>query len=118
MIHDRKNTALFCSIVVVTLFFAIGSIGFSESTNHATLKGWVIHKETKKAIPGLKVFLVSTVYGRSVLKVTENDGSFTLKRIPISEEKYYIEIYEADNLVYRKELEITDDMDETFEVGK
>jgi hypothetical protein len=118
MIQDKKDMALLCSIVVVTLFFANASIGFSESTNKATLKGQVVHKQTQKGIPGLKIFLVSEVYGRSVLKVTDNDGYFTIRSIPISEKKYYLEIYEADNLVYREELDIKDDMERIFTVGK
>jgi hypothetical protein len=118
MIQDKKDIALSCSILALILIFATGSIVFSQPTNTATLKGQVVHKQTKKGIPGLKVFLVSEVYGRSVLKVTDNDGYFTLRSIPVSEKNYYVEIYETDNLIYREELEVKDDMEKIFEVGK
>lgn len=55
-------------------------------------------------VPGVTVFLVHSVLGRSAPTFTDAYGRFGWGAIPIRPEPYFLEVYWGPNLIYRQPI--------------
>lgn len=62
------------------------------------------------AIPGVTVFLVHPVLGRSAPSYTDVYGRFGWVAIPVRMEWYYLEVYWGQNLIYRQPVQVIQPM--------
>lgn len=53
-------------------------------------------------VPGVTVFLVHPILGRSAPSQTDIYGRFGWSAIPLRQEPYYVEIYWGQQIVYRQ----------------
>lgn len=70
-----------------------------------TLQGNVLNG-SNRGIPGLTVFLVHPVLGRSSPSFTDVSGHYFFSNVPLRPEPYYLEIYWGQRLLYRNTLQI------------
>jgi hypothetical protein len=85
---------------VVLLIIIISCIAPALS-NAETLQG-IILNENNDPIPGLTVYLVSAVAGRSAPITTDVYGRFYFTSIPSVQSVYYLEVYWGSTLLYRE----------------
>ena len=57
-------------------------------------------------VPGLTVFLLHPLLGRSMPSITDQYGRFGWVAIPLRPEAYFLEIYWGPNLVYRQAIQV------------
>lgn len=74
-----------------------------------SVAGEVINQK-ENPIPGLTVYLVHPVVGRSNPVITDNVGTFSFKKVPFEGTPYFLEIYWGKELIYRKEVLVTKDV--------
>ncbi len=66
-----------------------------------TVSGAVLNSR-QAPIPGLTVYLVHNVVGRSSPGYTNPQGQFSFRSVPLRNDPYYLEIYWGKQLMYRK----------------
>ncbi len=73
----------------------------------APVHGQIVTRANGTPAPGLKVFLIHPVLGRSVPSFTDEHGQFGWIAIPMRQEPYYIEVYWGEKLLYRQPVKVT-----------
>jgi hypothetical protein len=69
----------------------------------APVQGQLISRN-QGPVPGVTVFLLHPVLGRSAPSVTDGYGRFGWSAIPIRREQFFLEIYWGERLIYRQPL--------------
>jgi len=62
----------------------------------------VVLSSRQTPIPGLTLYLVHPVLGRSSPSYTNPQGQFSFISVPLRNDPYYLEIYWGKQLLYRK----------------
>ncbi len=70
------------------------------------VQGSLIARNTSTPAPGLTVFLIHPVLGRSAPSFSDVYGRFGWMAIPVRPEPYYVEVYWGKNLIYRQAVRI------------
>src|SRR5213595_993020 len=73
----------------------------ATSAEAETLSGTVVDGSSDP-IPGLTVFLVHPVLGRSYPTATDLGGDFDFTNVPLVTDEYYMEIYWGRDLIFRR----------------
>ena len=71
------------------------------------VQGQVFSRSVNGPAPGLTVFLVHKVIGRSAPSFTDANGRFGWIAIPVSVQPYFLELYWGQNLIYRQPIQVT-----------
>ena len=66
--------------------------------------GGVVLNQQQIPMPGLTVYLVHPIVGRSYPCYTDNLGRYVFYNVPIRPDTYYIEVYWGKQLYYRGTL--------------
>ena len=72
----------------------------------APVQGTLLARGTATPAPGLTVFLIHPVLGRSAPSYSDAYGRFGWMAIPLRPEPYYVEVYWGQNLIYRQAVRI------------
>jgi len=75
----------------------------SSQTSAGTVDGLIINAQSVP-IPGLTVYLVHPIVGRSYPCITDNYGHYIFYNVPLRPDPYYIEVYWGKELLYRQVL--------------
>ena len=70
------------------------------------VQGQVLSRSANGPAPGLTVFLVHQVLGRSAPSITDAHGRFGWIAIPVRVEPYFLEVYWGQNLIYRQPIQV------------
>jgi hypothetical protein len=57
-------------------------------------------------VPGMTLFLVHRVFGRSAPAYSDAGGRFGWAAIPVSAEPYFLEVYWGSSLMYRQPIQV------------
>ena len=100
-------------IFAIILNLIILSIAGAQSGNNVEVCGRIVleRNDTRVPLPGLSVYLLSEAYGRSIVKITDNNGRFSFERIPTNGTPYFIEVYSDQSLIYRRVIDIYRDIE-------
>jgi len=89
----------FMVILGLTMFLCEAN----SQTPTSTVGGLIINQQNVP-IPGLTVYLVHPIVGRSYPCITDNYGHYIFYNVPIRPDPYYIEVYWGKELLYRQAL--------------
>jgi hypothetical protein len=90
-----KVIMLSCILLIAPLHNRV-----SAQTPSATVAGTILNQQNLP-IPGLAVYLVHPVVGRSYPSYTDNYGRCIFYNVPLRQDPYYLEIYWGKQLLYR-----------------
>lgn len=99
----KRLLPMIIAIVIVLIPF----VHSAHAQNYSTMvpiQGQIIAKATNVPAPGLTIFLIHEVLGRSAPSFSDGSGRFGWIAIPVRLEPYYIEVYWGTNLVYRQPI--------------
>ena len=115
----------FICIFAIFLNLVILSIAGAQSGSNVQVSGRVVLERNdtndtpvRVPLPGLSVYLLSGTYGRSIVKITDNNGRFSFERIPTNGTPYFLEVYSDQSLIYRKEINISSDIVHEINLGR
>ena len=94
--------------VPTTMLLLPAILGFVQIAAASTVSGRVIYRDSGRPIPGLSVYVVHPVAGRSRSVATDSQGHFLVADVPPTHDTYFIEIYWGSTLKYRKSLSVSD----------
>ncbi len=69
----------------------------------------IVRNDSDLPVPGLSVSLLSEKYGRSVEKVTDNTGGFSIQEVPLNGNPFFLEVRSSKELLYRRRITILKD---------
>ena len=92
----KKNTLL--SIVIITGFILLTNKNAFCQTSF--VHGNIVNANSYLGIPGLTVYLVHPIIGRSYPSITNEYGYFSFSNVPLRNDYYYVEIYWGNTLIY------------------
>ncbi len=67
---------------------------------------FLVTNQDTAAIPGITIHVVSSKFGKSIGKITDNYGRYTIRSIPNNGAPYFLEAYADSLLIYRKKVEL------------
>ena len=91
-----KKSFWFITLGLFLLLILFGMV----SPQVSSLTGIVVN-QGDQPIPGLTLFLVHPVIGRSFPSITDNRGLFSFLNVPLRNDPYYLEIYCGMELIYK-----------------
>lgn len=68
------------------------------------VQGQLFSRARNSSVPGVTVFLVHQVLGRSAPSISDVYGRFGWSAIPIRPEPYFLEIYWGQTIIYRQQV--------------
>ena len=119
------KTKLF--VLILPVYFLVGSLLAAPVAAQApapSLDGTVAYRATttqpEATIPGVTVYLVNPMVGRSHPEITDLYGRFSFESVPHTPDGqnwYYVEIYWGRDLIYRRAVQIFPGSEYRFLVG-
>lgn len=68
------------------------------------VQGQLFSRARNSSVPGVTVFLVHQVLGRSAPSISDVYGRFGWSAIPVRPEPYFLEIYWGQTIIYRQQI--------------
>jgi hypothetical protein len=93
--------AMLLAIAIAGAFFATPS-----QAQNVSVQGLIVSRSNNTPVPGMTVFLLHPVLGRSAPSITDEHGRFGWSSIPVRSESYFLEAYWGATLMYRQPLPI------------
>ena len=93
----------------VALIFAVLACSANAQSHPgptAPVQGTLVARSNSTPAPGLTVFLIHPVLGRSAPSYSDAYGRFGWRAIPVRPEPYYIEVYWGKNLIFRQSVRV------------
>jgi len=90
------------------LLLACLSLVAATAPAQAVVSGAVVNA-SNHGIPGLSVYLVHSVAGRSSRTITDDYGRFFVKNVPIRNDRYYLEVWWGKTLMARRAIVVQHD---------
>ena len=99
-IRQAGSMAMLLALAIVGAFFATPS-----QAQNVSVQGLIVSRNNTP-VPGMTVFLLHPVLGRSAPSITDEHGRFGWSSIPVRSESYFLEAYWGATLMYRQPLPI------------
>lgn len=91
--------------VLVVCMVAIASMAGAAVAS--TVSGRVLYQSNGRPIPGLTVYIVHPVAGRTTPAPTDSNGLYWISNVPPRRDPYYLEIYWGRTLKFRRSVIVT-----------
>lgn len=89
------------ALAMVSALFATPS-----QAQNVSVQGLIVSSGNNLPVPGVTVFLLHPVLGRSAPSITDEHGHFGWTSIPVHTESYFLEAYRGSTLMYRQPLPV------------
>jgi hypothetical protein len=104
----KKLTRFLLVLFFITMFIPISNTqGQPVLGPSVPVQGLIVSQVNNAPVPGLTVFLVHEILGRSTPAFTDVYGRFGWSMIPIRPEPYFLEVYWGENLIYRQPIQVS-----------
>lgn len=98
----KRLLPMIIAIVIVLIVYSAHAQNYPAPM--VPVQGQIIANATGVPAPGLTIYLIHPVLGRSAPSFSDGYGRFGWMAIPVRPEPYYIEVYWGPNLVYRQPI--------------
>lgn len=102
-----SSRTLILSTLLCTALTALAADSIAQPAPAVTVpvQGQVL--SSQGPVPGVTVFLVHQILGRSAPSYTDLYGRFGWSAIPVRPEPYFLEIYWGPRLIYRQAIRVS-----------
>lgn len=96
-------------IILPFTFIVYALLSYGPISAHAQQTAMVtgnVFNRMNIPVPGVTVFLVHPLVGRSYPSITNQMGYYVFNNVPLSRDPYYLEIYWGNDLIFRNTLSV------------